>query len=207
MYLPVGSGGSCHGKLPVHRSRVSGMSLPKSNFSLPLIKAKSLLHTNDWKTEHEGHFYFVLFPLCGGWLQSKHPFNQEHKGSHLHWARGSQSHRTQRELFFFWILLQDISLGCHYGLLLDLPISAWMRKKIFFPNGQFRSPLNSTTWKNLKVKLYLVKLIWGGGWPRSSEIFHSYFSPLSSSDQMEPVALSEYLLPLNLYIILSNTVH
>lgn len=112
-----------------------------------------------------------------------------------------------RELFFFWILLQDISLGCHYGLLLDLPISAWMRKKIFFPNGQFRSPLNSTTWKNLKVKLYLVKLIWGGGWPRSSEIFHSYFSPLSSSDQMEPVTLSEYLLPLNLYIILSNTVH
>lgn len=167
MYLPVGSGGSCHGKLPMHRSRVSGMSLPKSNFSLPLTKAKSLLHTNDWKTEHEGHFYFVLFPLCGGWLQCKHPFNQEHKGSHLCWARGSQSHRTQRELFFFFskfccrTFLRAVIMGSCWTLS-HLPLDE--EKHFLFYNGQIKSPLNSTLWKNLKAKLYLLEFgVVGGG--------------------------------------------
>lgn len=140
MYLPVGLGGSFHGKIPVHRSRVSGMSLPKSNFSLTLIKAKSLLHINDWKTEHGGHFYFVLFPLCGVWLQCKHPFNQEHKGSHLCWARGSQSHRTEREreLYFFYFVVGHFSRVSFWAPVGHFSISPWMKKKIFFPMANLR---------------------------------------------------------------------
>lgn len=155
MRLPVGSRGSFHGKLPVHRSRVSGMSLPMRNLSLTVIKAKSLLHTNDWKTEHEGHFYFVLFPLCGMWLQCKHPFNQGHKGSHLGWVGGSQSLRTQSFFFFFPFCCRTFLQAVISGSCWTLPHLPLDEEKDF-PKGQFESKLSSTTWESLKANICLL---------------------------------------------------
>lgn len=73
-----------------------------------------------------------------------------------------------RERFFFCFFfpkfccrtfLQAVIMGSCWTLF-HLPLD---EEKHFFPNGQIKSPLNSTLWKNLKAKLYLLEFGVGGG--------------------------------------------
>lgn len=119
-------------------SRASGMSLAMKNFSVTVIKAKNLLLTNDWNTEHGGHFYFVLFPLCSMWLQCKYPFNQEYKDSHLCWLGVSRDSSKHIQLFLtIFFFCGKIPAGCYFMLLLCTFASSWKREKKI-PKGYLR---------------------------------------------------------------------